>query len=52
MAADRARHVIAVELRQTGGSTDDRERGLQAGFDTYLVKPVDPNALARLLSAA
>lgn len=31
------------------GRSEDRERGLAAGFDAYLVKPVDPDALMRLL---
>jgi DNA-binding response OmpR family regulator len=32
------------------GQPEDRRRDLQAGFDTYLVKPVDPAELSRLLS--
>jgi signal transduction histidine kinase len=32
------------------GSQADRERGREAGMDGYLVKPVDPKALATLLS--
>ena len=31
---------------------EDRSRALEAGFDTYLVKPVDPETLSRLLVEA
>jgi signal transduction histidine kinase/CheY-like chemotaxis protein len=37
-------------IAMTGyGQPEDRRRALQAGFDRYLVKPVDPAELARLL---
>lgn len=37
-------------IAMTGyGRPEDRRRAFQAGFDTYLVKPVDPADLARLL---
>ena len=39
--------VIAV----TGwGQDEDRRRSQNAGFDHHLVKPVDPNALTRVLA--
>jgi CheY-like chemotaxis protein/anti-sigma regulatory factor (Ser/Thr protein kinase) len=38
-------------IAMTGfGLPDDRRRGLEAGFDDYLVKPVDPQALGRTLN--
>jgi two-component system CheB/CheR fusion protein len=38
-------------IAMTGyGQPEDRRRALQAGFDRYLVKPVDPAELSRLLS--
>ena len=37
-------------IAMTGyGQPEDRRRALQAGFDRYLVKPVDPAELSRLL---
>jgi CheY-like chemotaxis protein len=37
-------------IAMTGyGQPEDRRRALQAGFDAYLVKPVDPGELARTL---
>ena len=39
-----------VLIAMTGyGQPEDRRRALQAGFDAYLVKPVDPDELARTL---
>lgn len=32
------------------GQPEDRRRALQAGFDSYLVKPVDPAVLLRFLN--
>ena len=32
------------------GQPEDKARGLQAGFDAYLVKPIDPAVLAGLLA--
>lgn len=44
-----APHLIAV----TGyGQPQDREQALAAGFNAHVVKPVDPDALERLLSAS
>jgi DNA-binding response OmpR family regulator len=41
--------VVAV----TGwGQDEDRERSRKAGFDTHFVKPVDPDALKRLIATA
>jgi CheY-like chemotaxis protein len=34
------------------GLPEDRDHAFQAGFDEHLVKPVDPEALARLLAHA
>ena len=40
-----------VLIAMTGyGQSEDRRRALQAGFDRYLVKPVDPAILAQLLA--
>ena len=51
---------VAAALRSAGSSThliavsgygraEDRARASEAGFDAHLVKPVDPDALDRLL---
>lgn len=40
-------------IAMTGyGQPQDRQRALQAGFDEHLVKPVNPDALSRLLGHA
>ena len=45
------RRVLLVAL--TGyGQAADRQRALAAGFDVHLVKPVTPERLAEVLSAA
>lgn len=45
--AGRSIHLVAV----TGyGRPEDRARALDAGFDDYIVKPLDPSALDRVLS--
>ena len=42
--------IVLIAL--TGyGQPEDRRRSEEAGFDTHLVKPVDPAALERTLSA-
>ncbi|HWH38610.1 MAG TPA: response regulator, partial [Usitatibacter sp.] len=33
------------------GTEEDRRKSLQAGFDTHLVKPLDPGALPGILAA-
>ena len=44
----KAAYLVAL----TGyGQPDDRRRAEQAGFDTHLVKPVDPDALVKLLQS-
>ena len=44
------RDVALVAL--TGwGQTEDRRRSIEAGFDSHLVKPVEPEELIRLLGA-
>jgi signal transduction histidine kinase/ActR/RegA family two-component response regulator len=53
--ARRVRAVLGNEqislIAMTGyGQPEDRRRALQAGFDRYLVKPVDPAILSRLLA--
>ena len=52
--AQRIRAVLdgdtMVLIAMTGyGQPEDRRRALQAGFDAYLVKPVDPDELSRTL---
>ena len=53
--ARRIRSILDEEeislIAMTGyGQPEDRRRALQAGFDRYLVKPVDPAVLSQLLS--
>ena len=53
--ARRIRSVLGAQgmslIAMTGyGQPDDRRRALQAGFDCYLIKPVDPGMLAQLLN--
>ena len=41
-----------VIFAQTGwGAKEDRELSREAGFNHHLVKPIDPNALMKLLAA-
>ncbi len=57
-------YEVARRIRATGhgksaylvaltgyGQAEDRRRAEEAGFDTHLVKPVDPEALVSLLAA-
>ncbi|HEX9940495.1 MAG TPA: ATP-binding protein [Thermoanaerobaculia bacterium] len=53
--ARRIRSVLGGDeislIAMTGyGQPEDRRRALQAGFDRYLVKPVDPTVLLQLLN--
>jgi signal transduction histidine kinase/ActR/RegA family two-component response regulator len=53
--ARRIRSILGEEaislIAMTGyGQPEDRRRALQAGFDFYLIKPVDPGILSRLLA--
>jgi len=55
--ARRIRSVLGADeislIAMTGyGQPEDRRRALQAGFDCYLVKPVDPALLSQLLNQA
>jgi signal transduction histidine kinase len=43
----------ALLVALTGyGQEGDRQRGREAGFDAHLLKPVDPQALARMITGA
>jgi CheY-like chemotaxis protein len=47
-ATEKGKEIVLVAL--TGyGRPEDRDRALESGFDAHLVKPVDPEALNRLL---
>jgi CheY-like chemotaxis protein len=47
----RARRPHALLIALTGyGQADDRERSRAAGFDHHFVKPVEPEALERVLA--
>jgi CheY-like chemotaxis protein len=57
-------HLVGELRRQLGGapvvfaavtgyaSEEDQSRALAAGFDSFLVKPLQPDSLSRLLRAA
>jgi CheY-like chemotaxis protein len=46
----RAELASCLLVAVTGyGEPRDRERGREAGFDHYLVKPADPEAISRLI---
>ena len=40
-------HAVFAAVTGYAGS-DDQERALAAGFDAFLVKPLEPESLARL----
>jgi CheY-like chemotaxis protein len=45
-----AKNVVLVAL--TGwGQEEDRRRSQEAGFDHHIVKPMDPQALMKLLAS-
>jgi len=49
----RGRRPHALLIALTGyGQPDDRERSREAGFDHHFLKPVEPEALARVLNGA
>jgi CheY-like chemotaxis protein len=45
-----AEQALLVAVTAYGGD-EDRKKGHEAGFDHYLVKPVDPDDLCRLLAS-
>jgi signal transduction histidine kinase/ActR/RegA family two-component response regulator len=49
-AAPGAHQPFAIALSGYG-QAEDRTRGLAAGFDHYLVKPIDPDALLALIAS-
>jgi len=46
----RARHPVVLVAITGYGSQGDAERGAQAGFDAYMVKPVDAAILSELIA--
>jgi DNA-binding response OmpR family regulator len=48
----KATHAVRLIAITGYGSRDDIERGLHAGFDHYLIKPVDMSALDELVGEA
>jgi signal transduction histidine kinase len=46
----RARHPVVLVAMTGYGSQRDAERGTQAGFDAYMVKPVDAMILTELIA--
>ena len=42
--------VVLIAVTGYGGA-EDRRRALEAGFDTHLVKPIDPTVLTQLIAA-
>jgi signal transduction histidine kinase/ActR/RegA family two-component response regulator len=48
----RARRSVMLVAMTGYGSQEDAERGAQAGFDAYMVKPVDAAVLSELIARA
>jgi signal transduction histidine kinase len=46
----RARRPVMLVAMSGYGSKEDAERGTQAGFDAYLVKPIDAGMLSELIA--
>jgi DNA-binding response OmpR family regulator len=46
----RARHPVVLVAMTGYGSQGDAERGTHAGFDAYMVKPVDAAILSELIA--
>jgi DNA-binding response OmpR family regulator len=46
----RARHPVVLVAMTGYGSQGDADRGAQAGFDAYMVKPVDAMILTELIA--
>jgi signal transduction histidine kinase/ActR/RegA family two-component response regulator len=46
----RARRAVMLVAMSGYGSQEDAERGTQAGFDAYLVKPIDAAILSELIA--
>ncbi len=46
----RARHPVVLVAMTGYGGQGDAERGTQAGFDAYMVKPVDATILSELIA--
>jgi PAS domain S-box-containing protein len=52
LRADSTHNGVRLIALTGFGQEEDRRRSHEAGFDAHLVKPVDPEALQRLLAAA
>jgi DNA-binding response OmpR family regulator len=48
---DELQHAVLIAVTGYGQETDGL-RGQEAGFDSYLIKPVDPQKIEAALSAA
>jgi DNA-binding response OmpR family regulator len=47
----RARHPVMLVAITGYGSQEDAERGRHAGFDAYMVKPIDGAVLSELIAS-